>query len=102
MDKFTAHIPDSQLQNLRHRIRDVRWPEDGKAAGARHGLPLSLMKKLTSYWYDYYDWKKAEDRINAYPNFLVDLSGYRTHFLQVKGQGSNPQPLILTHGWPGS
>jgi pimeloyl-ACP methyl ester carboxylesterase len=31
---------------------------------------------------------------------MADIDGYQVHFIHIRGKGANPQPLILTHGWP--
>jgi pimeloyl-ACP methyl ester carboxylesterase len=46
--------------------------------------------------------EKIENEINAHPNFIAEIDGYRIHLLHVKGKGKKSLPLILTHGWPGS
>ncbi|MDB5911309.1 MAG: multidrug transporter, partial [Massilia sp.] len=60
------------------------------------------MKELTGYWLEEFDWRKIENEINAYPNFIADIDGYQIHFLHIKGRGKRSVPLIITHGWPGS
>ncbi|HLK84286.1 MAG TPA: epoxide hydrolase [Xanthobacteraceae bacterium] len=40
--------------------------------------------------------------MNRYPQFIARIGEYDIHFYHVKGRGSKPLPLILTHGWPGS
>jgi pimeloyl-ACP methyl ester carboxylesterase len=60
------------------------------------------MKELADYWMNSFDWRKIEEEINAYPNFIAEIDGYKIHFLHVKGKGKKSIPLVLTHGWPGS
>lgn len=60
------------------------------------------MKDLTDYWLNKFDWRKVENEINTYPNFVADIDGYKIHFLHIKGKGKKSIPLIITHGWPGS
>jgi microsomal epoxide hydrolase len=36
------------------------------------------------------------------PQFKVPLHGIELHYLCVPGQGPDPCPLLLSHGWPGS
>ena len=40
--------------------------------------------------------------MNTHQHFKAKVDGYDIHFMYEKGSGSNPQPLIMTHGWPGS
>ena len=60
------------------------------------------MKELADYWLNKFDWRRIEDEINAYPNFIAEIDGYKIHFLHIKGSWKKSMPLIITHGWPGS
>nr|MCH9675379.1 epoxide hydrolase [Gammaproteobacteria bacterium] len=55
-----------------------------------------------TYWVEEYDWRIHEAEINRFAHFKVDVDGIDTHFIHEKGSGSNPLPLIISHGWPGS
>ena len=57
---------------------------------------------MVAYWRDQFDWRAAEDRLNALPQFTVALHGIDLHYLHVPGAGPDPCPLLLSHGWPGS
>jgi pimeloyl-ACP methyl ester carboxylesterase len=54
------------------------------------------------YWLSSFDWRAQEARLNAFPQFKVPLHGIELHYLHVPGQGPDPLPLLLLHGWPGS
>jgi hypothetical protein len=45
-------------------------------------------------------WREHESAINSLPNYQVVLDGVPVHFGHVRGVGPDPQPLILSHGWP--
>ena len=60
------------------------------------------MRGLIDYWGEKFDWRAQEARLNAFPQYKVHLQDIDLHFLQVEGQGPNPCPLLLSHGWPGS
>jgi pimeloyl-ACP methyl ester carboxylesterase len=38
--------------------------------------------------------------MNAFPNFMAIIDGVRVHYIYRKGNGPNPIPVIMTHGWP--
>lgn len=99
---FSVHIPQSVLDELRSRIRNTRWPDEIAGSGWKFGAGLSYMKELADYWVQKFDWRKVEDEINAYPNFIAEVEGNKIHFLQIRGKGRKSFPLIITHGWPGS
>jgi microsomal epoxide hydrolase len=60
------------------------------------------MKDLAEYLVTKYDWRAREAAMNAVPHFLAKVEGYDIHFIHEKGSGTNPRPIIITHGWPGS
>jgi pimeloyl-ACP methyl ester carboxylesterase len=99
---FSTHISQSVLDDLKSRIRNTRWPDDIAGSGWEFGSSLGYMRELAEYWIHKFDWRKVEDEINAWPNFIADIEGYKIHFLQIKGKGRKSYPLIITHGWPGS
>jgi hypothetical protein len=41
-------------------------------------------------------------RLNAFTQYKVRLDDIDLHFIHVEGEGPNPCPLLLSHGWPGS
>src|SRR5262249_33350419 len=49
-----------------------------------------------------YDWRKAEAKLNALPQFITEIDGLDIHFIHVRSQHENALPMIVTHGWPGS
>src|SRR5262245_54778498 len=53
-------------------------------------------------WGTDYDWRKAEAKLNAYPQFKMRIDGVDAHFIHVRSRQPNALPLIITHGWPGS
>jgi pimeloyl-ACP methyl ester carboxylesterase len=57
---------------------------------------------LIDYWREKFDWAAQEARLNAFSQCKVRLHDIDLHFLHVEGQGPDPYPLLLSHGWPGS
>lgn len=99
---FSIQVPQQVLDDLKFRLDHTRWPDEITGSGWAYGADLSYMKELTAYWLHTFDWRKTENEINAYPNFIADIDGHHIHFIQVKGKGRRSVPLIITHGWPGS
>jgi pimeloyl-ACP methyl ester carboxylesterase len=95
-------FPDADLADLRRRIKATRWPERETVNDESQGVQFATMQKLARYWDTDYDWRKAEAKINAVPNFVTNIDGLDIHFIQVKSKEKNAIPLIITHGWPGS
>ncbi len=60
------------------------------------------MQALARYWTTDHDWRKAEAKLNALPQFTTEIDGVEIHFIHVRSRHENALPLIMTHGWPGS
>jgi pimeloyl-ACP methyl ester carboxylesterase len=60
------------------------------------------MRALAQYWETQHDWRRAEARLNSYPQFMTEIDGLDIHFIHVRSKHENALPLIVTHGWPGS
>ncbi len=100
--EFKCQIAQTAIDDLKFRIRQTRWTDEIKDSGWLFGASLSYMKELADYWQNKFDWRKVEDEINQYPNYIAEIDGIRIHFLHIKGRGKISIPLIITHGWPGS
>jgi len=99
---FHLEISDDELTDLRRRITATRWPSTELVADRSQGVQLSPLQKLARFWVTDYDWRKAEARLNALPQFTTKIDGVEIHFIHVKSAHENALPLIMTHGWPGS
>jgi len=99
---FHVDVPETELTELRMRIRAARWPEQELVGDASQGVQLSTMQKVAQYWADEYDWRRVEARLNALPQFITEIDGLDIHFIHVRSKHENALPLIVTHGWPGS
>jgi pimeloyl-ACP methyl ester carboxylesterase len=99
---FQVEIPDAALEDLRRRIAAVRWPSRELVADRSQGVQLATLRALARYWASDYDWRGAEARLNALPQFLTTIDGVDIHFLHVRSPHEQALPLLMTHGWPGS
>ena len=99
---FHAHVPEEALVDLRRRIAATRWPDPETVSDRSQGAQLATMKDLVRYWGTDYDWRKAEAKLNALPQFVTNIDGVDIHFIHVRSRQPNAMPLIMTHGWPGS
>lgn len=103
---FQIAIPQTTIARINRRVRDFEWHEMPRGAGLdgtwAYGANLDYMKRLAEYWIGDYDWRKQEEGLNRFPQFTADVDGLDVHFYRVDGSGPSPQPLILSHGWPGS
>ena len=99
---FRVTIPEKQLAELRRKIADTRWPTKELVGDRSQGVQLATLKALAHYWATDYDWRKAEARLNALPQFVTKIDGVDIHFIHAKSRHDNAMPLVMTHGWPGS
>src|ERR1700716_1515802 len=99
---FRVNFPDDALVDLRRRIAATRWPDKETVADPSQGVQLATVQQLARYWQTDYDWRKAEARLNALPQFITEIDGLDIHFIHVRSKHENALPLIVTHGWPGS
>jgi hypothetical protein len=95
-------MPEEALVDLRRRLAAVRWPSRELVADRTQGVQLATLQALARYWANDYDWRKAEARLNALPQFTTEIDGVNLHFLHVKSPHEHALPLLITHGWPGS
>jgi hypothetical protein len=99
---FRANVSDEALVDLRRRIAATRWPDRETVADRSQGVQLAKLQELVRYWGTDYDWRKAEAKLNALPQFVTTIDGVDIHFIHVRSRHPNALPLIMTHGWPGS
>ena len=99
---FRVKFPESTLADLRRRIAAARWPERETVEDFSQGVQLEKLRPLVRYWGTEYDWRKAEAKLNALPQFTTDIDGLDIHFIHVRSRHPNALPLLMTHGWPGS
>jgi len=97
-----VNVPESELDDLRRRIKATRWPTKELVADQSQGVQLATTQALASYWATEYDWRKVEARLNAIPQFVTEIDGQDIQFIHVRAKHENALPLIITHGWPGS
>lgn len=99
---FSLNIPQQTLDDLRTRLATTRWTDEVEGADWDYGTNLTYLKELVRYWQDEFDWRAQEENLNRFAHFHTDVDGFRIHFIHERGQGENPLPIILTHGYPDS
>ncbi|WP_045741746.1 epoxide hydrolase family protein [Actinoplanes rectilineatus] len=99
---YRVCVPDEDLVLLRDRLERTRWPEPAPVPGWAQGVPLETVRELCRHWATGYDWRAAEARLNAVPQYLVTIDGLTVHVLHARSASPGAFPLVITHGWPGS
>ena len=102
IEPFRIEIRDAQLDDLRARLANTRWPEAETVEDWSQGIPLAYVRELCDYWRTGYDWRRTEARLNEIPQFRTEIDGLGIHFFHVRSPQEDATALILTHGWPGS
>jgi pimeloyl-ACP methyl ester carboxylesterase len=99
---FQAEMADEAIADLRRRIATTRWPTRELVADRSQGVQLATIQELARYWAADYDWRRCEAKLNALPQFKIEIDGVDIHFIHAKSPHADALPLIITHGWPGS
>ncbi|NQX40704.1 Pimeloyl-ACP methyl ester carboxylesterase [Pedobacter steynii] len=99
---FHIEVSEGAIKDLRQRILATRWPDKETVSDQSQGVKLEKFQKLVAYWGQEYDWRKAEAKLNALPQFITTIDGLDIQFVHIRSKHPNAMPLIITHGWPGS
>ena len=100
LEPFRINISDEVRNDLRARLKATRFAPDLDNEDMSYGLSTTYMKELVDHWLNKFDWKKSEREINAFNQHRIEVEGTPVHFIYERGKGSNPTPIILSHGWP--
>ena len=99
---YALDVPDATIRRILERVRLYEWPDAPEDGGWAYGTNLDYMKELAAYWVSGYDWRAEEAKLNGLPHFRAEAGGTTLHFVRERGSGTDPMPLVLIHGWPGS
>jgi pimeloyl-ACP methyl ester carboxylesterase len=99
---YCVEIDPSAIDDLKQRLTNSRLPEKQTVSDWSQGIPLDIVNEFSDYWRDDYDWFVCQERLNGYPQYLMELDGVDVHFLHIRSTEANARPLLMTHGWPGS
>jgi pimeloyl-ACP methyl ester carboxylesterase len=99
---FKIAVDQSVLDDLKRRLANTRWPDEIPSSSWDYGCNLDYLTELVDYWRAGFDWRAQERKLNAFHHFKSKVDGLNIHFIHQQGQGPNPMPLVITHGWPSS
>src|SRR5262249_55579870 len=80
MPPFRISIREDELIDLRRRIAATRWPDRETVNDRSQGVQLARLQALVRYWGTDYDWRKAEAKLNALPQFMITIDDVDIHF----------------------
>lgn len=103
IEHYRVAIPDVELQRLKQRLELTTLPDELEDALWDMGAPLADVKRLTAYWKEEFDWRKAESKINEMPQFRtsIKVDGFESldiHFVHQVSPVKNAIPLLFCHG----
>ncbi|WP_308437082.1 alpha/beta fold hydrolase [Streptomyces olivaceoviridis] len=99
---FRVRVPQKELNELRRRVKETRWPDRETVRDRSQGAQLAKLRPLIEYWGTGYNWRKAEAKINALPQFITEIDGLDIQFAHIRSPHADAMPMLMTHGWPGS
>ena len=62
---FHYKASDTDLADMKRRIKATRWPEKETVNDDTQGVQLATMQALAKYWAESYDWRKIEARLDC-------------------------------------
>lgn len=102
MRPFRLDIAESDIQALRDRLTETRWPEQLPGADDwSKGVPVAEARAWAQDLADF-DWRALQDELNALPQWTTEIDGATIHFIHVRSERDDAIPLIVLHGWPGT
>jgi pimeloyl-ACP methyl ester carboxylesterase len=104
---FKIEVPKDRLDWVMERVKNSRIPKqmppsEGAASNWESGMDMEWLAGLKEYWINNFDWRKQEKLLNSYPLYKATVEDMEIQFYYIRGEGKNPLPLVITHGWPGS
>ena len=97
---FRIDTPESEIDELRTRLKTTRWPGELSGVGWNYGVAEHYLRVLVDYWHTDYDWRAHETALNDFPQFQTNIDDQQVHFIHVTSSQAGAQPILLSHGWP--
>lgn len=98
---FRVDIPQADIDDLTARLALTRFPQPAPSDDWESGTPVSYLRDAVARWQSF-DWRAAEARMNAFPQFTTEIDGQTIHFVHARSPHPNATPLVLAHTYPGS
>jgi pimeloyl-ACP methyl ester carboxylesterase len=98
---FRIDVSEADVRDLKNRLANTRWPSDLASDWSR-GTPAAYARTLADRWANEFDWAAAQDRLNAFPQFVATVDGQPIHFVHVRSDVADATPMLLAHGYPSS
>ena len=102
VEPFTVAVSRATLDDLETRLARTRWPDQLPGTGWEMGADTAYMRELADYWFNEYDWRAEEARLNGFDHYRAEIDGMRVHFVHAPSEVPDAIPLLMLHGWPSS
>jgi pimeloyl-ACP methyl ester carboxylesterase len=101
LPSFKINIPDTEINEMRLRLRQTRWASDpGNETMEYYGISTEYLKDMVDYWVNEFDWRAVEAKINQFNQHRVAIDGVPIHYIYERSKNPDAIPLLLSHGWP--
>ena len=100
--EFRVNFNQEDLSKIYEKVKNYPWSNISNFDHWQYGTSHSYLKKISNYWVTEFNWPQVQNKINSFSNFKTNVDGMNIHFIKEEGSGTNPKPLLLMHGWPGS
>lgn len=102
MKPTTLTIDEADIQDMRHRIAQTRWPQQLPGiSGWSKGVPVD-QARIWAQELEKFDWQSLQDEVNGFPQFVAEIDGESIDFIYVQSTRDDATPLMILHGWPGT
>lgn len=95
ISEFKVNISNETLTDLHMRLSRTRFG-DSLVEDFSYGMRVDVMKNVTQYWKNTYDWRKHERTINSFPQFKTKIEGIDVHFMHVKPKNPSGNKYIIS------
>src|SRR5262245_27920355 len=104
---FKAHVDDERLKHFKDLVKlSPVGPAvfENTNCGRRYGMNRDWLTNAKKVWEGDYDWRKCEDRINSFPNFMASVKDaedntIEVQFLALFSEKPDAIPIGFYHGW---
>jgi pimeloyl-ACP methyl ester carboxylesterase len=99
-EPFRPVLGRAAVNDLNERLRAARV-RPGADGGWVRGMPGDWLATLIADW-QAFDTDSMQDRLDRLTHLRAEVQGVAVHLIHAPGAGTEPVPLLLTHGWPSS
>ncbi|KAM0747410.1 alpha/beta-hydrolase [Meredithblackwellia eburnea MCA 4105] len=107
---FKIEITNEKLDELKLAVKHSKIAKQvyDNSGNTYYGVTRDWIIKARDRWLDGFDWKKQENRINAFSQFVASVprpnnkGNFDLHFIHERSSSPTARTLLLLHGWPGS